>query len=374
MDKPEKAPAGHTHQLEQNRRLNLTEQYAQLEVLQSKPLHIAIPTGNRCNLRCIFCTDRSLSSPADYTDLTFDQFLQFTEPLDDALLTQLYGWGEPFVNPDYERMFDYVTEHFAGTRLYISTNGVLLTDEWADKLLAYGKCLVNVSLNAATPETYAQLTQRNLFHRVVGNVRNLMRAKEERAVNDLVVALSFVAIKPNIHELPRFIELSDELGIRYVTLQDLSILEEGHVQLFLGDDEAEARRMFLVAAEIAQARGVYLDSFTHYPVTYFMQDRSESIPRDLPRDCLSVWEQDDNAPFYPQPVECYEPWMTFMISQNGAVTTCCRAREVMGNLLEQSFEEIWNGEVYRTYRRTINTFRPPEACTMCPVKTGHDVR
>jgi radical SAM protein with 4Fe4S-binding SPASM domain len=373
MNKPEKALAGRLHQLEENRRLNLAEQYAQLETLESKPLHVAVPTGNRCNLRCIFCTDRSSSSPTKYTDLTFDQFLKFTEPLDGALLTQLYGWGEPLVNPDYERMFDYVAEHFPGTRIYISTNGVLLTDKWVDKLLTYGKCLVNVSLNAATPETYAQVTQNNLFPRVVDNVRHLMQAKEDRGINDLVVTFSFVAIKPNIHELPHFIELSDELGIRYVTLQDLNILEESHAQLFLGEEEEEARQVFLAAAEIARARGVYLDSFTHYPVTYFVQDRSEAIPIALPRDCLSVWEQ-DNTPFYPQPGECYEPWMTFLLSLNGEVTTCCRAREIMGNLLEQSFEEIWNGEVYRTYRRTINTFRPPEACTTCPVKTGLDIR
>ena len=373
MDNSNKAPAGRLQRLEQNRRLNLAEQYAQLETLQSKPLHVAVPTGDRCNLRCIFCTDRGPSSSASYTDLTFDRFLRFTGPLDGALLAQLYGWGEPFVNPDYERMFDYVAGHFGGTRIYISTNGVLLTDRWIDKLLAYGKCLVNVSLNAATPETYARLTQSNHFHRVVDNVRHLMRAKGERGASDLVVTLSFVAIKPNVHELPGFIELSDELGIRYVVLQDLNILEESHLQLFLGEEEQKARQAFLSAADLARTRGIYLDSFTHYPVTYFMRDRSEPVPIELPRDCLSVWEQDD-APFYPQPGECYEPWMTFLLSQNGAVTTCCRAREVMGNLREQSFEEIWNGEVYRAYRRTINTFRPPEACTTCPVKTGHDIR
>lgn len=374
MDNSDKALASRPQQLEQNRRLNLAEQCAQLETLQSKPLHVAVPTGDRCNLRCIFCTDRGPSSPSEYTDQTFDRFLRFTEPLDGALLAQLYGWGEPFVNPEYERMFDYVAEHFASTRIYVSTNGVLLTGKWIDKLLAYGKCLVNVSLNAATPETYAQITQSNLFHRVVDNVRHLMRAREEKKATDLVVTLSFVAIKPNIHELPGFIELSDELGIRYVVLQDLNILEESHLQLFLGEEEEQARQAFLAAAELARTRGIYLDSFTHYPGTYFMQDRSECTHIDLPRDCLSVWEQDDDAPFYPQPGECYEPWMTFLLSQNGAVTTCCRAREVMGNLLEQSFEEIWNGEVYRAYRRTINTFRPPEPCTTCPVKTGHDIR
>jgi hypothetical protein len=46
----------------------------------------------------------------------------------------------------------------------------------------------------------------------------------------------------------------------------------------------------------------------------------------------------------------------------------------MGNLLEQTFDEIWNGEVYRAYRRTINTFRPPQACLSCPVKMGSDIR
>jgi radical SAM protein with 4Fe4S-binding SPASM domain len=364
----------HLFQLRENRKLNLNEQYAQLETLQSMPLHVTIPTGDRCNLQCVFCTDRSSSSPTKYTDLTFNQFLQFIEPLDKALLVQLYGWGEPLFNPDYEKMFDYVAEHYPGTRIYISTNGVLLTKKWVAKLLDYGKCLVNVSLNAATPDTYERLMQKKLFHRVVKNVQNLMEVKEKRKEEDFLVTLSYVTIKPNIHELSRLIDLSDKLGIDYITLQDLNILEESHHQLFLGDGEMEVRNIFLAARELAQVRGIYLDSFTHYSVEYFVQDRSESVSIDLPGDCLSVWEQVDNPPFYPQPGECYEPWMTFMVSQNGAVTTCCRAKDVMGNVLEQSFDEIWNGEKYRTYRRTVNTFRPPEACLICPVKTGCDVR
>jgi radical SAM protein with 4Fe4S-binding SPASM domain len=208
----------------------------------------------------------------------------------------------------------------------------------------------------------------------VKNVRNLMEAKEKRKAEDILVTLSYVTIKPNMHELSRFIELSDKLGINYITLQDLNILEESHHQLFLGYEEMDVRPIFLAARELAQERGIYLDSFTHYPVEYFVQDRSDSPSIDLPSDCLSVWEQVDDSPFYPQPGECYEPWMTFMVSQNGAVTTCCRAKEVMGNVLEQSFDEIWNGEKYRTYRRTLNTFRPPEACLDCPVKTGSDLR
>jgi radical SAM protein with 4Fe4S-binding SPASM domain len=372
VDQPSDLPESHIRRLTRNHKLNMQEQYKQQEVLHSKPLHVAIPTGDRCNLRCIFCTDRSPATK--YVDLTFEQFLRFTEPLEYASMVQLYGWGEPFANPEYERMFDYVAEHYAGTRIYISTNGTLLTEQWVEKILSYGKCLINVSLNAATRETYVRLTQADLFQRVIDNVNRLVRARAERDVRDLVLSLSFVAIRPNIHELADFVALSDKLGIRYVVLQDLSILEERHWELFLENDEEKARQSFLAAAEEARSRGVYLDSFTHYPVTYFSQERSDYAQLELPRDCLPVWEQDGDTLFYPQPGECYEPYQTFLISQNGAVTTCCRAREVMGNLVEQSFDEVWNGEVYRYYRRTINTFRPPQACVSCPVKMGCDVR
>ena len=355
-----------------NHARNMQEQYEQREVLRSKPLHVAVPTGNRCNLRCVFCTDRG---PDDgYTDLTFEQVLRFTDPIECASLVQLYGWGEPLVNPDYERMFDHVAERYAGTRIYISTNGVLLTDRWVDKIVSYGKCLVNVSLNAATRKTYARIAQADRFRRVIDNVGRLVRARAGRGDGNPVLSLSFVAIRPNVHELARFVALCDKVGVRYAIVQDLSILEDRHRGLFVGDAEEEARASFLAAAEMARARGVYLDAFTHYPVGYFAHDRGDYAQLNLPRDCLPVWEQGDEVLFYPQPGECYEPYQTFLVSQNGAVTTCCRAREVMGNLLEQSFDEIWNGETYRAYRRTINSFRPPEACRPCPVKMGSDVR
>jgi MoaA/NifB/PqqE/SkfB family radical SAM enzyme len=362
-------------QITENRKLNLKEQFAQYETLESKPLHVAIPTGDRCNLRCVFCTDRGPGASSWYQDQTFEQFLRFVEPVDQALMVQLYGWGEPFVNPAYPQMFDYVTQRFAGTRLYISTNGVLLTDRWIDRIVDYGKCLVNISLNAATPRTYAQITGHDLFRRVVKNVRRLTRARAEAEVNELVVTLSLTATRLNIYELPRLVELSDDLNIHFIILQDLNILEDRHLQLYLGEEmEDVARSSFLEAAELARSRGIYFDSFIHLPGTYFEQDRAECAQIELPRDCLSVWDQDDDAPFHPESGECYEPWITFLVSQSGEVTTCCRAREIMGNLLEQSFEEIWNGPVYRTYRRTVNTFRPPEACLGCPIKTGHDIR
>lgn len=373
MDKPQITFEGHIAQSERNLKLNLQEQLEQLDYLQSRPLHVAVATGQRCNLRCVFCSDRD-ASPAAYTDLTLDQFLQFADPMDKASRVQIYGWGEPFFNPNYEQIFNYVVEHYPGTRIHVSTNGTLLTDKWIDRLLAYGKCLINVSLNAATAETYAQVTQRDLFDRVVDNLRRLVQAKQQRGIDDFVITVSFVTIKPNIHDLPRFVELCAELGIRHIKLLDLNVRRESLRHLFLGRDTAKVREIFLAAREIALAQDICLDTFVYYPVTYFEQDRSAYTYSDLPADLQPVWRQVGDTPFYPQRGECYEPWQNFMVMQSGAVYTCCRGREVMGNLLEQSFQEIWNGEKYRAYRRSINSFRPPQACRGCPVKMGYDIR
>jgi MoaA/NifB/PqqE/SkfB family radical SAM enzyme len=365
--------ATHLEQIAENRRLNLSEQFEQVEYLASWPIHVAIPTGDRCNLRCVFCTDRS-SSKEVYTNQNFEGFLRFIEPIRKAALVQLYGWGEPFVNRAYPQIFDYVAKQFPGTRIYISTNGVLLSEAWVERILAYGKCLVNVSLNAACSETYTAITGFDRFQRVVSNLRRLALARQRRDAGELVISMSFTATRLNIHELQRFVELGIELGINYLVVQDLNILEESHNALYLGEQDETARQAYLASAELAQRHGVYLDTFMHFPGNNFQNERLNCPPIDLPPDCQSVWEQEEAPLFYPQPGECYEPWMTFLVSQNGVVTTCCRAREVMGNLLEESFSDIWNGERYRKYRRTINTFRPPEACCACPVKTGHDIR
>jgi radical SAM protein with 4Fe4S-binding SPASM domain len=363
----------HFLQIQHNCQLNLREQHEQQEFLRSEPLYVSVPTGERCNLKCTFCTDRN-ERFCKYEDLTLRRFLRFKAPLIRASRVQLYGWGEPFVNPEYGRIFDYVIKNFPGIRIHISSNGTLLTDRWIKKLLRYDKCLINISLNAATPETYAKVMGRSLFERVIGNLRNMMIAKEKVASKNFVVMVSFVAVKSNVGDLPDLVLLCDALGIKHIKLVDLNILTEHHRKIFLGRDASRARSKFLAARKLALARGIYLDSFIFHPVAYFRQDRGKYCANDLPSDLQPIWHQNYNKLFYPQEGECYEPWLSFLIRQNGDVFTCCRGREIMGNLLRQTYKEIWNGDKYRFYRRSINTFRPPVACRECPVKLGLDIR
>ena len=56
----------------------------------------------------------------------------------------------------------------------------------------------------------------------------------------------------------------------------------------------------------------------------------------------------------------------FLIGTKGEVVPCCLAGvPFFGNLLEQPFHEIWNGDTYQTYRRHVFTDSPHGPCRNC---------
>lgn len=51
---------------------------------------------------------------------------------------------------------------------------------------------------------------------------------------------------------------------------------------------------------------------------------------------------------------CYNPWAHFEVNNpDGSVTMCCDVDTVLGNINEQSIEEVWNGKMYQKMRRMM---------------------
>ncbi len=68
----------------------------------------------------------------------------------------------------------------------------------------------------------------------------------------------------------------------------------------------------------------------------------------------------------------HQPWVNFTIDFHGSVVGCCRdlrSEYVLGNLLEQSADAIWNGERMLNLRRALIEKRPQEIgiCKACDV-------
>jgi MoaA/NifB/PqqE/SkfB family radical SAM enzyme len=343
-----------------NARLNFFEKIFQQDLLNSFPISVGLPTGDKCNLKCVFCTDRV--SKEDYKNISFEEFLKFTEPLNFASSIQIQGWGEPLFNPDYGKILDFVIMKCKGARISFNTNGILLDEEWNDKFTSNENIFVNISVNGSTRETYHRVMGVDHFDKVIRNIQSLMEKKKEKKSLSPFVSLSFVCLENNIHELPGFINLAADLGINCVILRELMILRKEHEKYV--PHGRKVKGILLQALENAKKRGVILDT-SSFPVSNFLDENAEKIEESKGYDYPEYYQTCDFKYYFK---ECRDPWTYFQVDTDGYVKICCFSDSIVGNIFMQSFSDIWNGEGYRYYRRNVNTSAPPEDCVRCVKK------
>lgn len=363
-----------------NRTLNQWEQYYQESFLQSFPVTIQFPTGMRCNIKCNFCTDRKQGGN-NYKDISFDKFRTVIEEKGWAQVFEritsvaLYGWGEPLFNPDYEKIFDYVTGNFPMLSISICTNGILFNEKWAGKITAIQGSDVNFSVNAATKETYLKLTGSNQFERVINNIRSLSELRNSKQKKNPYIALSYVATTENIRELPQFVNVAADLKADCVFVQDIMLLTKDTEQLSLMNEPDVAYKMFEAAEKQAIKRKLNIHFFASHQVDYIQKTHEQTHHDTLPPPGSTIEEETVPSPYFSN-TDCLDPWERFMIGGDGEVLPCCRFQDLseisFGNIYKQDFSEIWNGEAYRYLRKTINTENPPPSCAACPRKIGLD--
>lgn len=66
---------------------------------------------------------------------------------------------------------------------------------------------------------------------------------------------------------------------------------------------------------------------------------------------------------------CREAFYGFTVHVNGNVVPCDRdwaGENVMGNIFDQSVEEIWNGEKFNAFRAMMKSGVKPDMCRKCP--------
>jgi radical SAM protein with 4Fe4S-binding SPASM domain len=69
-------------------------------------------------------------------------------------------------------------------------------------------------------------------------------------------------------------------------------------------------------------------------------------------------------------LRCFQPWEYAMVSAEGDVLPCCAIvgsakASVMGNVFQQSFKEIWNGDAFKDFRRRAAD-GTNDLCNKCP--------
>lgn len=308
------------------------------------PHELQLEVTNRCNLDCHMCPRLTLLKVPE-VDMSWETFTRvldrLPEPPESITLT---GWGEPLMHP---RIFDFVAEihrRYPGCDVGFTTNAHLLTNAMIEKIVAARISRVNVSLEELPWEgaeaRITTLDARDLHMRGLGNevakgghptpakvVDRLRRfldvINQDRKAGRPApeVRLQLVLFPNGKDVMLRLIDFAAEAGFHAINIVRLDV--RGRPELKRPTWEEE-RSMIAAARERAARHSVPLGSVNDHGVILGLASHNDTF-------CMRL----DNFIY---------------VDVSGNVAPCCLLRgHRMGNLVEQSLEEVWQSERFKKF-------------------------
>ena len=334
------------------------------EVWKSRPTRLEFSFNNLCNLKCIMCA-KSDNEPNWVLDEEVG--IRF---LDDVLPHVLH-WtpsanSEPMLN-DVDLIAEHARRHVVWLHLF--SNGTLLTVERYNKIKDRLHKLW-ISLDAATKETFEAIRVPAKWDPVMENVKAVLPLALADGVE---VTFNYVLMSNNWFEAAAFVELVADLGGTACNIQELlpnstqfdRLVWEGKVSE--DDLAAELER----AKKVAEERVIDLTLELRPPYQGRFYNRPPTESWKAPLAELRLRHTDAISRSFPGFCSMATSYMK--VNPDGGVYPCCRGPEElkMGDATTESFEEIWNGEKYREFRRQMFAGDYPDVCKDCYVLVGN---
>ena len=320
------------------------------------PVCLYLETTNRCNLPCTTCP-RTFEELEPAANMSFELFCSIVDQYPDIARVVLHGVGEPLMVPHLSRMVRYLKAR--GTHVLFNTNGTLLNERRGRELIDGGLDELRVSLDAAQPKAFYAVRGKNVFDRIVNNVRQLRALQRRLDAAKPRVSLWITGLKETVAQLPAFVDLAHDIDVREVHLQRLVYFADG--QGLARPEQALFERLdsteegFIREAEVrAAARGIVFDASGATEPGTSLRRAGDRRPWSL----------------------CTRPWTLMYFTAHGRALPCCIAPFSMrgydsftlGDATQQTLREIWNGDKYRAFRRELLSDDPPRACACCGLR------
>src|ERR1035438_4694566 len=142
--------------------------------LNALPVEYIVETTAKCNLYCPMCTRETHKQPKE--DMPADIFSKLVSDAGHtAEHMMLIGLGEPLLDPEIYKRIEMCHRHSIST--LISTNGTLLDEEHAAKMLDSPLEQITLSFDGAKKETFEFYRKGAKFEKVRDNFVRFARMK-----------------------------------------------------------------------------------------------------------------------------------------------------------------------------------------------------
>jgi MoaA/NifB/PqqE/SkfB family radical SAM enzyme len=325
---------------------------------EHEPVCLYLETTNRCNLLCTTCprTYAELEPPAD---MSWELFTSIVDQIPRLHRAVLHGVGEPMLVKNLPRMVRYLKDR--GTYVLFNTNGTVLNEKNGRALIAAELDELRVSFDAATAESYLAVRGKNYFNRILKNVRAFRALQEREGHTKPRVSAWLTGLRETIEELPDFVRVAAETGVKEVHLQRLVFFNDNAIGKARPDQALYEQLSGAEAVHIERAAAVAKSLGVTFSASGAAAEPGMSLKR---HDNGSPWSL------------CRRPWTVMYFTANGRALPCCIApfsqrgyeNYTLGDATQQTLREIWTGPAYGNFRKALLSNTPPDACASCGLR------
>ena len=312
-----------------------------------------------CNLRCVMCGQfgdkgNMKDCVAEETKkvLPLEQWKKFIDEIaPQHPVTYIWG-GEPFLYPDLFPLAKYMVEK--GLYVSVNTNGTLM-ERHAEQIVRDKWSTIFVSLDAFR-DVNDSLRGKGAYDKVIAGFKAINEEKKKRKSNYPIMGMVTVVTNRNYLDLANLTDASREYNI------DLHMVNLG---TYTNDNIVATQRTFM-----REKLDTDIDCLESYNTGYNLNidgEKLHGILKDIqdndyghPIITVPTLNPEKTHTYYAEletPVRnhCIVPWCQANVNYNGDVHFCADYPDyILGNITQQSFKEIYNGDRANKFRKAIH--------------------
>ena len=285
------------------------------------PGEVVWAVTKQCNLRCKHC---SISEEAPGELTTEEGFELIEEAAKLGHVKFAFTGGEPLLRPDIYELIEYAASF--DMQVVMATNGTLITDEVAKKLVKAGLERAAISIDGLG-------RAHDTFRGVDGAFKATIRGLKACMNAGLAVQLFSMVTRYNYEELPGIIKFADSMGLWRIYLIYLIAVGRGKEISHACLSAAENMKFFEFVVEQQKDVRVWLKPICNPQYWAYLQS-------------MGLVDGDE-----PQFTGCTAGITRFHIFPDGDVAPCAYLPVKAGNVRETKFRDIIrNAEVFKALR------------------------
>jgi MoaA/NifB/PqqE/SkfB family radical SAM enzyme len=308
------------------------------------PEWFEIETSTVCNFKCKVCENTYWKEPKRF--MTYEEFTKIANQFPDLKWIGTTGIGEGFLNPDYRKILRSIKERDPAIYMEFFDQFFLhdkaSLKEWVD--MGYDK--VYISMDGSSKKVYEANRKGSNYEKVIDNIILLDRIKKDEGKHYPRFCVHYIINKDNIDEAQDILQILKDNDVDTWFVQYTKILHNF--------PELQAQNL-------------------HIDVPNSVVDKINKKSKETGIAArFNVNTNEMQCPSY-----ACSAWTQPFIFATGHIIPCCACNErnerdiqketSMGNLFENTLEEIWHGQKYKDYRKKLYSGQVATVCEPCPI-------